>query len=535
MIKQSFSELLQRGPVKFYLMSSLKHLLISLKLLRQDFGDVYSNAFLVVMGSAGSPFLLTSEDICPPDSELIDGICKCNEDLCPQPSCDKFLTIVRNGTDNPGHCCPLYTCDNCTVEGNVNGTCACGEDAFLNDKDVCECIDPHKTFVDDVCVCDTDKCELPLLCDNHSVPVKLGKKGCCVETVCRQCPEDSFPKNFHSDEIEDKCICYPCPKMQCDEAHVPQILQRGRNIPTQCCDLYQCIPKDTPRQQCLVNDLVYEDEQWWITEDKQNCTCNNGVALCNEPFTTDILVKYCLHNDTSYPHGASWTEDTCTNCTCNHGVAKCIAHLCNVTESIVRKYEECSYEDHLYQHSQTWITKNCLKCVCYNGVPNCEPHSCNTTSEDTGKDCPSLENCKRSCKNGYKVNRRGCEVCKCKIVASFVEKDSALSTYMKDHNLSENDILVLLNHKNEKEKEAISEQSTEKVNAPGPNKERAFTWSVYIVGLVGFIIGALSYYGYTVCKKKCTYNYSPVSKPMDNNNLPQGDIKYISEKSPLKT
>ncbi|KRT85743.1 hypothetical protein AMK59_1458, partial [Oryctes borbonicus] len=485
------------------------------------------------VSSSGSTYVLNSDDICPPDSELIDDICKCNVDLCPLPSCDKFLTIVRNGTDNPGNCCPLYTCDNCTAEAYPNGTCACGEGAFLNEEEVCECIDPHKTIVGDVCVCDPAKCELPLLCDTHSVEVKV-VKGCCVQTVCRPCPEDSYPKNFQSDEIEDKCICFPCPDTQCNETHVPHILQRGRNVPTQCCDLYECVPKDTTSQQCVVNELVYEDGEWWVTDDKQNCTCHNGVALCNEPLTADVLVKHCLHNDTSYPHLASWTEDTCTNCTCLHGIPKCIAHLCNVTESVVKKYKECQYEDRSYQHLESWVTKECLKCDCYNGELRCEPHNCSSTSIDTRKDCLPLDNCKRSCKNGYKVNRRGCAVCKCRIVASVVEKDSLLDTYMKDHNLSANDILELLNEKSERKEKPV-EDMIPKIT-PGLNKERTHPWSVYLVGLLAFIIGAVSYYGYTICKKKCTYNYSPVSKPMDNNNLPlQGDIKYISEKSPLNT
>lgn len=422
------------------------------------------------MALSGPSYVLYLEDHCPPDSTSVNGICKCNTELCPVPSCDKFLTIVRNGTDNPGHCCPVYTCDNCTLDADNNENCTCGEGAFLNDKGDCECIDLHKTLVNNICQCDKSKCELPKLCDNNTVRVEDGKEGCCVKIACRPCPPDTYPTEYQGDEIENKCICFACPETQCNETHVPYILRRGRNIPPQCCDLYKCIPKDTLQDaECVANDHIYTNGQWWITDDKQNCTCSNGVSVCDEPLATDILVKNCFHNDTSYPHLATWTEDECTNCTCYDGVPKCIAHFCNVTVTRVMKYEECLHEDRLYQHLETWLTRDCLNCTCNNGLVKCEAYFCNISAIDTNKHCPSMDNCKRYCKNGYKTNRKGCEICKCRLVESVVEKHPLLDVYMRKHNLSENDTLELLTRKTNTKDESAG-IVTSLGGTPGQNK-----------------------------------------------------------------
>ncbi|KAK9737774.1 hypothetical protein QE152_g10418 [Popillia japonica] len=433
---------------------------------------------MLKMALSGPSYVLYLEDHCPPDSTSVNGICKCNTELCPVPSCDKFLTIVRNGTDNPGNCCPVYTCDNCTLDADNNENCTCGEGAFLNDKGDCECIDLHKTLVNNICQCDKSKCELPKLCDNNTVRVEDGKEGCCVKIACRPCPPDTYPTEYQGDEIENKCICFACPETQCNETHVPHILRRGRNIPPQCCDLYKCIPKDTLQDaECVANDHIYTNGQWWITDDKQNCTCSNGVSVCDEPLATDILVKNCFHNDTSYPHLATWTEDECTNCTCYDGVPKCIAHFCNVTVTRVMKYEEC------LQH-----------------VTMVFPSVLHTSVM---------------------------------LVESVVEKHPLLDVYMRKHNLSENDTLELLTRKTNTKDESAG-TVTSLGGTPGQNKGNAAL--PYIIPILTFVAGAIVGYILTIfCKRKCTFKYSPVTKPVDNNNLPQENIKYISEKSPLKT
>lgn len=382
---------------------------------------------------------INSDSICPPGSELVAGICKCNQDLCEPPPCDKFLNIVRNGTDNPTSCCPIYTCDDCTSDSVGNGSCSCGEEAFLNVKGECECIDPHKSFEDNICVCKEERCELPILCDLRSVPIRE-KVGCCFKTTCKRCPDDMYPTNFLSDEIENKCVCYPCPKTYCNETHVPDVLRKGTNLANQCCDLYQCVPK-----MCIFDNVTYTDGERWISKENQNCSCSNGVTLCDEPVSS--VKKSCLYNNVAYPHLASWTMDTCTNCTCDDGNQKCIAHLCNITEDRITKYNECAYQDQLYKHSETWQSKDCGNCTCDNGTPKCELHMCDSAPIDMKKpnNCPSLEKCKRYCKYGFK-NRKGCEICKCKLPEKIIE-NSPLDAYMRNHNLSENDVLDLLNEK----------------------------------------------------------------------------------------
>lgn len=167
---------------------------------------------------------------CPPDSLLTEDTCKCNPELCSKPPCLHDLHIATNGSDTPGQCCPLYSCDNCPEEDLIQGLCPCAPDAVINAQGACNCVQPHFRLLEGKCVCDPDDCPLPQLCGDNHVEVKR-KEGCCVHTECIECPEDSFPTTNADEAVENKCVCYPCKKKECGEGESVVVMQRALGFP----------------------------------------------------------------------------------------------------------------------------------------------------------------------------------------------------------------------------------------------------------------------------------------------------------------
>lgn len=79
--------------------------------------------------------------------------------------------------------------------------------------------------------------------------------------------------------------------------------------------------------------------------------------------------------------------------------------------------EEGKYK--VYQNDDSWMRDSCTKCICENGQTRCFPHFCedvaSVTNRPVNHDCPPITSCKRTCVFGYKLNRKGCETCKCKM------------------------------------------------------------------------------------------------------------------------
>lgn len=326
----------------------------------------------------------TSWEDCPEDSILSEEgtgcICRpegCIEPLpCPE---NQWFSITNESTGLPGSCCPTYTCINCEDH----------EELHINEAGKCECKNPHMSFKNGHCECDQGRCELPYICNQTSVPVSvISPDHCCKNYECIPCPRDSFPYISNSEEIDDKCVCYPCNKPQCQEGQIPNIKRRGTNFPGKCCDLFECIDVNLT---CIENGTVYSEGDTW-TSDNKVCKCQKGISLCSKNESTTDFRSCRLSGGVVYQHLDKWVLDICTNCTCIDGTPKCIAHMCDVKETEIKLPE-----------------------------------------------CPTLDGCDSVCDYGYKI-KNGCRLCDCeqpdvtvKINATKIPKEvEIILTEIKD-------------------------------------------------------------------------------------------------------
>ncbi|KAK4873203.1 hypothetical protein RN001_015232, partial [Aquatica leii] len=429
------------------------------------------------------------QEPCPPDSVEIEDVCKCDHTLCDKPPCVTTLVQLTNLTDTPGSCCPTYSCEGCEKEDEIEGMCPCLPGAILRSGRKCECTDYHHTLVNDTCECDVDKCPLPDLCDRVSVAVKEFD-GCCEKVTCVQCPEDSFPTSYNDLAVEDKCVCYPCPPIKCNENQSLRILRKGKNIPGTCCDFYSC------NNGCLVNGTMYADGEAWSSGGSK-CKCQNGISHCS-PEYGNKLFKPCLSGDKVYHHLERWVEDSCTNCTCENGNSKCIAHMCDIHVSEVKP--PFSFE------------------------------------------CPSMSTCKKVCENGFKMNKQGCEMCKCRMDKVVQNKSGKLDLLLTDYNLTEDDVVNMvrdyLDAKKSKSSTTSSTSTTSTTAAPSTticitqnkNIRGDCMYSCILeYGIPGFVVGAIFaavlLFTFLKCseknrqKYKMHYNYKLVGKEALDKNL----------------
>ncbi|XP_050516147.1 cysteine-rich motor neuron 1 protein-like [Diabrotica virgifera virgifera] len=354
-----------------------------------------------------------SIEACPPDSVISEDVCKCDASTCRKPPCPTELQVAQNGTDLPGQCCPMYECVGCKDEDKINGTCPCGKGAVINGYK-CECLDKEKHLVDGECVCDTKLCPILALCDKKSVAVTV-TEGCCKKNICKPCPFDSESTTVEGDEIEDHCVCLPC-KAECGFNKRVVIKRHGSGFPGNCCDLYECKkPEETKDKECTYNGQVYQHDVEWITDDSQKCKCDNGLALCSKEKEKEG--RPCFVDNQLYSHSATWyKDDGCTACECQNGTPRCIAHYCDsVQENVVHTNETCTQDGNIHHHTDVWWERDgCTNCTCISGHVECNSDQCEqeTTTVRINK-CPVLENCNKTCLNGFKLNRKGCEICKC--------------------------------------------------------------------------------------------------------------------------
>lgn len=171
--------------------------------------------------------------------------------------------------------------------------------------------------------------------------------------------------------------------------HHTKLLRTG--FPGNCCDLYDCEPIGPENNTCTYNGAVYVEGAAWQTSEG-DCKCHNGISLCSEEtnLVEDIDRRHCLFNGKVYHHNETWQQDNCTRCTCADGVPNCIAHFC---QDDVQKVE-----------------------------------------------CLPLANCNKICPNGFRINKRGCEICRC-------AKASSLEEILRGYNVTEKDLVRILNER----------------------------------------------------------------------------------------
>ncbi|XP_057672084.1 cysteine-rich motor neuron 1 protein [Diorhabda carinulata] len=373
---------------------------------------------------------------CPPDSVIFEDNCKCDLSTCSKPPCFSQLQLATNGTGLPGQCCPTYECIGCNETEKINGKCPCGKGAVINGYK-CECVDKEKHLVNGECVCDPRLCPLPILCDKKSVPV-VHTEGCCKITECTKCPADSESTNVEGDEIEDHCVCLPC-KTECGFNRTPVIKRPGKGIPGKCCDLYECKQNEEIKG-CIHENTIYENGEQWFIPPLQLCRCDNGLALCSNQKEKDSAS--CFVDNQFHNHSETWTKDEgCTLCTCINGIEKCISHYCDVKVNLVHRNNSCNSSDNVSRlHLEKWIERdNCTTCLCDNGLIDCNRELCEDSIPTTTSiaECQPLANCNKTCINGYRINRKGCEICKCNSVK--LQQD-----ILTRYNISMNDLIKIL-------------------------------------------------------------------------------------------
>ncbi|CAH1159008.1 unnamed protein product [Phyllotreta striolata] len=369
-----------------------------------------------------------SVEACPSDSVLSEDACKCVPESCKKPPCPTDLQIATNGTDVPGQCCPTYECVGCDEEQKLDGKCPCGEGATIDGRE-CSCVDETKHLVEGKCVCNPILCPLPQLCDKKSVAVTISD-GCCKKTICKPCPSDSESTNVEGDEIEDHCVCLPC-KTECGYNKTAVIKKHASGFPGNCCDLYECKKTEeiSTIKGCSYGDLFYENGKEWLTLESQVCKCENGLALCSD--NKEVEATDCFVDNLFHKHNETWTKDDgCTTCTCANGEHDCISYYCDV--KTIQVNSSCVKDDVSFHDGDTWLESDgCTNCTCINGLRRCFDDLCEKPTAKPAE-CPPLVNCTKTCINGFKTNRRGCEVCKCNAIRLSQDIFTRYNISMKD-------------------------------------------------------------------------------------------------------
>ncbi|KAJ9586287.1 hypothetical protein L9F63_020069, partial [Diploptera punctata] len=374
--------------------------------------------------------LLTEDEApCPPDSTPSDptvpgSLCMCLPSRCVQPVCRFGSTrhLRRTGTNTPGNCCDIY-----------------------------ECVQPKERNCSDV-ICPEEGIECPT--DSYRLPNRRTPGDCC-----------SHPQGC-------ECLPRPCPEPECANDEHARMVRLGNNKPGTCCPLFECVKHENNNSCQVVDHIVQNGSTWWKNECTQ-CRCSNGLVFCAEKSThcpelpetcreTKVLPGSCcpiclfgreednddttiLHpSDCVSPNGQTWQDDPCTTCTCVHGTKKCQSYMCMLrcehpryvpgeccplcdSTSVVTLPPHCPALSNCSLrclHGFVRDNNGCYSCQCQ--AEECVLECPGGYSQDNhgnklcecadlhNADCPALTGCRKNCAHGFRVNKMGCEVCKCK-------------------------------------------------------------------------------------------------------------------------
>ncbi|XP_043281699.1 cysteine-rich motor neuron 1 protein-like isoform X2 [Venturia canescens] len=277
-----------------------------------------------------------------------------------------------------------------------------------------------------------------------------------------RCPPDSILTE------DGACECVSvCPTHKCGPGERP-LEVRAAAVPVtpgSCCPLYNCVPSETIswdenddsqlRKKCVDDfGIPRPSGEEWQQGPCVNCTCETGVISCHAtmckscenpaPLLPGECCPRCLTptNETTAPPNNCPSLDDC-QLPCgqfDNGVDECPSCKCPKTKCL--PLHQCG--------SNCMVVKDddgCDACACNKDEQPDGPSSHNgaVTSEDSGvvcpelkcdlhcerglvmdendctlcqckpqAGCPSMAGCKKKCPYGYKTNRRGCPVCRCR-------------------------------------------------------------------------------------------------------------------------
>lgn len=97
------------------------------------------------------------------------------------------------------------------------------------------------------------------------------------------------------------------------------------------------------------------------------------------------------------------------------------------------------------------------------GKPNCIAYLCELNQGHLEKtdECLPLANCNKMCPNGFKTNKKGCQICKC-------AKGSSVEEILRSYDLTEKDLVRILEERLKDKEEKMSSGTTSSSTSTTP-------------------------------------------------------------------
>ncbi|XP_012055817.1 PREDICTED: cysteine-rich motor neuron 1 protein-like [Atta cephalotes] len=353
---------------------------------------------------------VNSVDDCPQDSVPNEngGGCKCAD--CPPHKCrpGQQAVLVRGSfSDIPGNCCPRY---NCVPSDHHHRTESfCPEDSVLTDDGICKCVP----------TCPPPKCRS----GQRPIEVRAAKPetpgSCCPLHDCRPSDPISWAK---AEEKPQNCI------------HEGVSRKLGEEWKQNDC--ITCVCNEDGIASCQTT--MCKSCENAIPPDPGEC-CPHCPPPTNSTFDPDESCKMSLDNcKMKCYHGFRTDKDNCPICECADDLEVDL-----VPDVLPEDYKVCPELPHCGLNCDLVKDEDgCSVCACQ--TPSRYP-SPNVTTPDTVNDkkicpevkcdlhcelvmdendctfceckpssCPPLLGCRKRCSFGFKTNKRGCPICRCR-------------------------------------------------------------------------------------------------------------------------
>lgn len=349
-----------------------------------------------------------SVDGCPPDSMPNEngGGCKCADCLPHKCRPGQQAVLVRGSfSRTPGNCCPRYNC--VPSDHHHRAESFCPEDSVLTDDGICKCVP----------TCPPPKCRS----GQRPVEVRAAKPetpgSCCPLHDCRPSDPISWakveekPQNCIHEGISRKlgeewkqndcitCICNEDGIASCQTTMCKSCENAIPPDPGECCPHCPLLTNSTfdhrPDESCKMfpDDCKMKCYHGFRT-DKDNCPiceCADDLEVDLAPDVLPEDYKVCPE----LPHcGLNCDlvkdEDGCPVCACHYPPP----NVTTLDDKRICPEVKCDL------HCELVMDENdCTFCECKPPIAG----------------CPPLLGCRKRCSFGYKTNKRGCPICRCRV------------------------------------------------------------------------------------------------------------------------
>ncbi|KAJ8974143.1 hypothetical protein NQ317_000823, partial [Molorchus minor] len=254
-------------------------------------------------------------------------------------------------------------------------------------------------------------------------------------------PVESCPPDSILFEIECKCNPESCMKPPC--LSTLTIAKNGSDVPGSCCPIYDCVD--------CSNDTLIDGR----------CPCapeaKSVAVTVNEGCCKKTICKPCPSDSESTHMDSGKIEDLCVCLPCktecgNNRTVEIIRRGTNFPGSCCDLYEckkvdemkGCNVENIFYSNGEEWNLgkeeTTALTVLVQTAKKNAQTR-CATRLRTINKktECQPLSNCNKTCVNGFKINKKGCEICKCTSVR-FTQD------ILGKYNITMKDLIVILDN-----------------------------------------------------------------------------------------